>query len=238
MRARPSGSRRGLVEVAVVAIAAAVVVAGGAPACMPHEAPVRGALPFVDDFSDAALGRRYFMQGGSWRVVDGALTTLGDRNLPLWLDVPLPRDVRIEFTVTSSSPAVDAKVEVFGDGVRHESGYVVVLGGWSNTLSGIARRDEHERGRVMHKTRFEQGRRYRVVVERRDGRSLVFSVDDAVVARYDDADPLSGPGHDRFAFSGWESEVAFDDLRITPLPSPSSSEASSPSSSPPSPPAP
>jgi hypothetical protein len=207
-----------------IAVVAGFAAVGSVDACLPHEAPARGALPFTDDFADAQLGGRYFTQGGSWRVVDGALTTLGDRNLPLWLDVPLPKDVRLEFDVTSSSAAMDAKVEVFGDGVRHESGYIVVLGGWNNTLSGIARRDEHERGRVMHRTRWEPGRRYHLVVQRRDGRTLELFVDGERVAAYVDADPLAGPGHDRFAFSGWESEVAFDNLAITAVAS-SSTEA-------------
>ena len=182
------------------------------PSSPPSASPVR------DDFSDDDLDGRYNVQGGSWRVVGGKLSTLGDHNLPLWLDAPLSKNVRIEFTATSTSAAVDAKVEVFGDGIRHESGYIVILGGWNNTLTGIARLDEHEKARVVRRSRWESGRAYRWRVERSDGKTVAFYVDGELQARYEDRAPLWGPRNNRFAFSGWESEVTFDNLTITPLP--------------------
>ena len=188
-------------------------------ACLPtFPATTPAGAAVVDTFSDSSLSTRYHMQGGSWRVVDGALTTLGDRNLGLWLRTPLSRNTRIEFTSTSSSAAVDMKVEVFGDGIRHESGYVVIVGGWNNTLTGIARLDEHEVKRVTRRTRFEANRSYRWRIERTDGRRLRLLLDDELLATYDDDAPLFGPRNNRFGFSGWESEVTFDNLQITPLP--------------------
>jgi hypothetical protein len=199
-----------------------VVLASSTWACLPGDRAARGVVtattPFVDEFDDADLGDRYFAQGGSWRVVRGALTTLGDHNLPLWLDVTLPKNVRIDVDVTSASTAVDMKVELFGDGVRHESGYIAIVGGWNNTLSGVARLDEHERARVMNRTRYEQGRTYHLAVQRTDGATVELFVDGDKVASYRDKAPLYGPGNDRFAFSGWESEVTFDHLKITALP--------------------
>ena len=44
---------------------------------------------------------------------------------------------------TTTCPAVDIKCELFADGRRHASGYVVILSGWNNSKSIIARRDEH-----------------------------------------------------------------------------------------------
>jgi hypothetical protein len=197
----------------------ASVLAASSSACLPtFPATAAGGVAHADDFSDADLGNRYHLQGGSWRVVDGALSTLGDRNLPLWLRSPLSCNVRVEFTSTSASPAVDMKVEIFGDGIRHESGYIVVVGGWNNTLSGIARLDEHEAKRVMKRTRHDANRPVRWRIERTDGRTLRVFVDGEEIAAYVDDAPLCGPRNDRFAFSGWESEVRFDDLRITPLP--------------------
>lgn len=190
--------------------------------CLPTFTETPAGVAVVDDFDDKdhgeALAARAHVQGGSWRVVDGKLSTLGDHNLPLWLDAPLSQNTRIEFTSTSTSAAVDMKVEVFGDGIRHESGYIVIVGGWNNTLTGIARLDEHEKARQVRRTRYEVGRTYRWKIERTDGRTLSLYVDDELQARYQDADPLWGPRNNRFAFSGWESEVTFDNLRITPLP--------------------
>ena len=173
--------------------------------------------PSVDDFSDAQLTTRYRHEGGSWRVLDGALRTIGDRNQPLWSNVVLPQNVRIEFTSVSSSPDIDMKVELFGDGVRHESGYIAIVGGWTNTLTVIARLDEHEAQRVTKRTRFVAGQRYRWRIERTDGHTIKLFIDDELQVAYDDKAPLYGPRNNRFAFSGWESDVAFDDLKITPV---------------------
>lgn len=203
-------------RVGVCAVVSLVSLVSSCLPTFPARAPAGVAV--VDDFSDPDLASRYHLQGGSWRVVDGALSTLGDRNLPLWLRAPLSENVRVEFTSMSTTPAVDMKVEIFGDGIRHESGYVVIVGGWNNTLSGIARLDEHEAQRVVKRTRFETNRRYRWRIERTDGHTLRLFLDDAEIAAYDDPAPLCGPRHSRFAFSGWEAEVTFDDLRITPLP--------------------
>jgi hypothetical protein len=200
----------------VVAVASAAVACGG---CLPPfvDEPAMAA-PLRDTFDDEHLAQRYRDRGGSWRVVDGTLRTVGDLNLPLWSNAVLPRNVRIEFTSTSASPAVDMKVELFGDGVRHESGYIAVVGGWNNTLTALARLDEHEASRVTRRTRFEAGRTYRWRIERSDGRTVKLFVDDELQVAYDDKDPLYGPRNNRFAFSGWESEVVFDNLVITPLP--------------------
>ena len=176
------------------------------------------ARPVVDTFDDAALAARYHHQGGSWRVVGGQLTTLGDRNLPLFHHAALSKNVRIEFTSSSSSPAVDMKVEIFGDGIRHESGYIVIVGGWNNTTTAIARLDEHEKGRASRRSRFEQGKTYRWMLQRTDGRTLELFLDGERQLRYEDPAPLWGERNNRFAFSGWESEVSFDNLVITPLP--------------------
>ena len=196
-----------------------VVVNALCAACLPGFADDVPALTsaLVDAFSDPQLTERYRDEGGSWRVVDGALRTVGDRNQPLWSNAVLPENVRIEFTSLSSSPAVDMKVEFFGDGVRHESGYIAIVGGWNNTLTVLARLDEHETSRVSKRTRFEPGRRYRWRIERSDGHTLKLFVDDELQVAYDDKAPLYGPRNNRFAFSGWESEVVFDDLKISPV---------------------
>jgi hypothetical protein len=134
----------------------------------------------------------------------------------------LPRDVVVEFsarseTATGTRPG-DVKFEIFGDGRTAASGYVLVLGGWGNAVSAIARLDEHGADRVERTDRrAEPGRNYRMRVERR-GRVLRWLVDGEEFLVLDDPSPLGGPGHDRFGFSSWDADLFFDDLRIEPLP--------------------
>lgn len=106
--------------------------------------PVAASVPYSDDFSDpATVSRNYWTTGGQWRVVSGELLAPGVRNNPLWLQARLPRDVAVEFDARSESPEGDLKVEIFGDGLNHASGYVLIHGGWNNRISVIARLDEH-----------------------------------------------------------------------------------------------
>jgi hypothetical protein len=108
------------------------------------EAEAGVALPFSDDFSQpSTVERHYFSTGGHWRVVDGQLLSPGVKNNPLWLKASLPANVAVEFDVRSEGNAGDIKVELFGDGTDHASGYVFIHGGWNNSLSIIARLDEH-----------------------------------------------------------------------------------------------
>jgi hypothetical protein len=196
----------------------ALLTACSGAACLP-KAKEAGALtePFRDDFNRAQLGERYKKTGGTWSLVNGALHSSGERNIPLWLDVPLSKNVRVEFTAWSNSPQVDTKLEIFGDGLRHESGYIVILGGWNNRITTIARLDEHEKTREEKRRGWEQGKRYRWTVERTNGRDVAFFIDGELVLTYRDEEPLVGPKHNRLGFSNWESEVYYDDLVITPL---------------------
>jgi hypothetical protein len=186
------------------------------------EAPVHFAgLPFTDRFDRAAIGPGWWTIGGHWRIANGELWAPAVKNDPLWLELRLPRDVAIEFDARSETGSGnrqgDIKFEVFGDGRDHASGYICIFGGWNNEISVIARRDEHGADRKERRDRkVEPGRRYHMRVERRGG-ALRWLVDGQLFLEYDDPRPLSGKGHDRFAFSGWEADVFFDDLRIEPL---------------------
>jgi len=209
-------------------------------------------LPYRDDFSDpSTVSRHYRTTGGHWRVVEGQLLSPGVRNNPLWLSASLPRDVAVEFDVRSESREGDIKVEIFGDGYDHASGYVLVHGGWSNSVSVIARLEEHgtplstlerraaqvatKRGmdrpglketgvfgtdtrmRVeAHPFPVELGKTYRWRIERRGSR-LAWSIDGKPFMSFDDPFPLAGPGHDRFGFSSWESQLYFDNVRVEAL---------------------
>ncbi|HYO69997.1 MAG TPA: hypothetical protein VEU33_28370, partial [Archangium sp.] len=101
-------------------------------------------VPYSQDFSDPSVVQRdFFSTGGHWRVVNGQLLSPGVKNNPLWLQAKLPRDVAVEFDVRSQSTEGDIKAEIFGDGSDHASGYILIHGGWNNSMSIIARLDEH-----------------------------------------------------------------------------------------------
>jgi hypothetical protein len=193
-------------------------------ACTPQGDPGIGASGFSDDFERPALGEQWNNTGGPWAIREGKLHIRGARNRPLWLRRTLPRDVRIEFDARSDSPDGDIKIEVFGDGhsrAETESytatSYVIIFGGWGNTRNVLARMDEHGSDRVIGPARrVEPGRTYRFKIER-DGDTITAWVDDQVLVRMEDEDPLEGRGHDHFAFNNWETELTFDNLRIEPL---------------------
>ncbi|MFW6050579.1 MAG: family 16 glycoside hydrolase [Myxococcota bacterium] len=203
----------------------AVALGGGASlGCTPQGDPAIGQDGFEERFERAALGELWHNTGGPYRIRDGQLHVEGARNKPLWLRRALPRDVRIEVDARSESAAGDIKVELFGDGVSKAestsytaSGYVVILGGWNNRLNVIARMDEHGSDRVVGPRRpVEPGKTYRLRIDRR-GRALTVFVDGERLMAMQDDDPLEGRGHDHFGFNNWESDVWFDNLRITPL---------------------
>jgi hypothetical protein len=203
-------------------------------------------VPYSDDFSSPdTVERNYFSTGGLWRVVNGELLSPGVKNNPLWLKASLPQNVAIEFDARSMSPEGDLKVEIFGNGSDHASGYVLIHGGWNNSLSIIARLDEHgaslkslmaeanrrggndlvttgvftpdTRMRVeANPYRVEVGKTYHWRIERRDAR-ITWFIDGAKFMEFEDPMPLVGKGHDRFGFSSWEAQLYFDNLKIQPL---------------------
>lgn len=192
--------------------------------CTPQGDPAIPSSGFEDDFERERLGDVWHNTGGPYRIEEGRLHVQGARNRPLWLRRTLPDDVRIELDARSESPEGDIKVEVYGDGVsRAEStsytatSYVVILGGWDNSMNVIARMDEHGSDRVVGpKKRIEPGKTYRVRIDRVDDTVTVY-LDGQRLMSMEDDDPLTGRGHDHFAFNNWESDLWFDNLKITPL---------------------
>jgi hypothetical protein len=190
---------------------------------------------FFDGFEREVLGDDYYATGNGWYVEDGQVCGEDVYNHPLWLRRRLPVNARVEFVVSAGSRRGDLKVEVWGDGRSHArgvsytdaTGYVFILGGWSNERHVLARLNEHGRdrlelavepGAVLPRAPVEPGRAYRMVVERRDGRTVHWRVDGVTVFTLEDAEPLAGAGHEHFAFGGWRAPTCFDDLSVTPLP--------------------
>jgi hypothetical protein len=149
------------------------------------------------------------------------------RNHPLWWRTPLPREAVVELTAWSESPDGDIKLELWGDGASHaptfepaphvSTGYVFILGGWRNSRSIIARRDEHGVDVVGRSDwRVEPHRRYALRIERKGAR-LTLDVDGVRLLAMTDASPLEGEGHRFLGLSGWDTTVHFSQVRVGPL---------------------
>lgn len=192
-------------------------------ACTPQGDPAIPSSGFVENFDGDKLADYWNNTGGSYEIVDGKLHIKGARNKPLWLRRTLPHDVTIELDIRSESPEGDIKLEVFGDGQSRAetasytaTSYVVIFGGWNNTLNVLARMNEHGDDRVVGPPyKVVPGRTYHMKIVR-SGKKLTAWADDHELASMTDDDPLYGRGHDHFAVNNWQSDLWLDNLRITP----------------------
>lgn len=191
---------------------------------------------FTDTFERGSPGAMWRAVGAGWRIQDGRLCGQKARNRGIWLARRLPMNARIEFEASSASEDGDIKVEVWGDGVSGATGssytnatsYLFILGGWKNTKHVLARLDEHgeDRWEIRVDSSGEEprarpvkpGQALRVQIERVDGRTVSWVVDDVLLHRFVDESPLAGKDHEHFGFNTWETPVCFDNLKITPLP--------------------
>ncbi|MCX4242324.1 hypothetical protein [Paraliomyxa miuraensis] len=183
-----------------------------------------GVVLFRDDFERDELGPDWHVTGPGASLERGVLVIEDLHNHPLWLTHPLPDDVRVEFDARATTEEGDIKVELCGDGKSRATsmnyvatGYVVIFGGWNNTLNAIVRNNEHGRQReTSSEPKVEPGQRYHFSITR-SGNELRWEIDGREVLSYEDDAPLRGPGHDHFAFSGWEAQTHFDNLVIEAL---------------------
>jgi len=206
----------------------ALLALGGAilaPACKVKDETITS--PFADDFQRAELGPAWTNTGADYRITDGRLNVSNAYNHPAWLRRKLPRDAVIELDAMSKSPAGDLKIEIYGDGTSFDpdkggyvsSGYVLIFGGWRNSLSVICRNNEHDEGRKTQRTApaVEPGRSYHWTVTRRGG-ALDWRIDGQPFLAWTDPEPLAGAGHEYLAVNDWEADVYFDNFNIRPLP--------------------
>lgn len=169
-----------------------------------------GVMVYSDDFQRQAVGDQYQTNSTRWSIVDGWLHIQGDKNEGLWLTVPLPDRVRVEFDARSMTAEGDIKCEIFNTEPRHQTGYVAILGGWRNAISVLARLDEHGEDRMETDTKVEIGRVHHFVLLRTEG-SLRWYVDGRLILAYPDEEPVRGK---YFGFNNWTSDVYFDNLAI------------------------
>ena len=173
-----------------------------------------GKLVFEDTFDRAELGKDWQQSTGHWKIVDGQVHCEGDENAGLWLDRKLPDRVRLEIDARSESPEGDIKFEIFNEQRSHQTGYICILGGWKNTLSIIARKDEHGDDRLTSTAKLvEKGRTYHFAVVR-TGETLNWFVDGDLFMTYPDKSPVRGH---YFGLNDWATKLYFDNLRIYEL---------------------
>lgn len=185
---------------------------------------VGGEVLFSDDFERAELGSQWTPTGPGATIENGVLKVQDLRNHPLWLTMPLPDDVRVEFDAWATTDEGDIKVELAGDGKSAATsmnytatGYVLIFGGWNNSLNAIVRRNEHGRDRqTVAEPKVEPEKRYHFTISR-SGSDIRWEIDGEEVLAYEDDAPLRGDGHQHFAFSGWEAQTHFDNLVIEAL---------------------
>lgn len=178
--------------------------------------PVTVNLPFFDDFERETIGENWYTtEISDWEIRDGALHSKNARNVPIWLKLVLPENVVIEFDAyTKETAFCDLKCEIFADGRVHASGYIIILGGWKNQISTIARLDEHEKGRVERRpTECDPKARHHFKIIRYNGK-IEWYLNGKFYMERIDSEPLSGRRHNRFAFSNWMSDAYYDNLSI------------------------
>jgi len=196
---------------------------------LPTAPPTPPPGPFADSFDGRqALGDDWIPTNPSSVTLEsGALTVQLAHNRPVWLKRPIPTNATIEFDAWTDDPSGDIKVEAWGDGrsfyagdLRMQytaSGYVFIFGGWRNTQSVIARQTEHTPDRATRDGRaVEPGKHYHFTLTRR-GATIEWLIDGQPFLSLRDPSPLEGPRNQYFGFSGWETKVHFDNLKIQPL---------------------
>ena len=182
------------------------------------------------------LGPDWTQTGNNWQIENGRLCGKMAHNHGVWLDKTLPVNARIEFDAISENPDGDLKCEVWGDGRSAATGisytnatsYLAIFGGWKNTFHVLARINEHGTDRKeikIDKTSDDPteqpvtaGQVYHFKIERTDGKTVKWAVNNVDYLSYPDTAPLVGMGHDHFGFNDWEAKVCFDNVKVTPLP--------------------
>lgn len=218
--ARTSSQAGASVALAVVALAGVALTAG----CRPKDELI--VSEWSDAFERAELGPDWRDTGGGYRIDHGRLAAQGAHNHPVWLRKRLPADVVVEVDAVASTAAGDIKLELFGDGASFDpdrgaytsTGYVLIFGGWHNSLSVICKGNEHGEGRKASRAdrKVVPDRTYHWSILRKDG-LLSWKVDGEPFLSWQDPSPLGGTDHAYLAVNDWETRVSFDNFVVEPV---------------------
>jgi len=108
----------------------------------------------------------------------------------------------------------DIKCEFGGAEPKHIAGYVMIFGGWKNSLNTIARLEEHT-GRMVTDTRrkIEADKNYRISLVRL-GNDIKWFIDGKPFLSARDEAVLTGGN---FGFNNWNSRFYVDNLKVFKL---------------------
>ena len=159
-------------------------------------------LQFSDDFNRDTLNAEgtdpappdWRVINGKWRIENGTLR--GESAADIVLLRPLPGDQRIEFDAVAQ-PYNDCDLTgILGTSERggYPDGYFFGFGSENNHTSKLLKKNLQLTRR--DDARFVPGKRHHVICQR-EGNVLTHIVDGKVILTYEDAQPLTGPGHDR-----------------------------------------
>ncbi len=172
-----------------------------------------GTLLFEDKFERTEVGDSW-SENARWNIKEGRLHISKDHNKGLWLLKELPDNARVEFDALSTTPEGDLKCEIFAAEPTHQTGYILIFGGWGNRINVIARLDEHGEDRKEERERrVERNKTHKFAIIRR-GRSLAWFVDGKYLMTYEDNEPLKGH---YFGFNDWEAPVSYDNFKVFQL---------------------
>jgi hypothetical protein len=193
--------------------------------------------PSTSDASELEPGPDWVATApGIWHIEGGRVCGEHAKNHGLWLKRVLPPNARIEFDAVSQSTDGDLKAEYWGDGrsfatslsYTNATSYLTIFGGWHNTFHVLARINEHATDRKeiaidknsddIREKPVMAGQLYHFKVERSDGKTVRWWIDNNEMLTYPDPAPLAGVGHDHFGFNDWDVKVCFDNVRVVPLP--------------------
>ena len=158
-------------------------------------------LQFSDDFNRDVLNpgsidlKPPYWQviNGKWRIENGMLR--GESAADITLIRHFPGNQRIEFDAMAQPDNAYDLNGILGTSERggFMDGYFFGFGSEGNTASKLLKKN---RGMKRSDARIVLGKIHHVICQR-EGNVLTHIVDGKVILTYEDAQPLTGPGHDR-----------------------------------------